>query len=52
MNEPVIIGLRPVSEDREDSPAQGSEAEQEEDKQDQVPYTHILHQDLVLYIHI
>jgi hypothetical protein len=36
MNEPVIIGLRPVSEDREDSPAQGSEAEQEDDKQDQV----------------
>ena len=36
MNEPVIIGLRPVSEDREDSPAQGSEAEQEEEKQDQV----------------
>ena len=36
MNEPVIIGLRPVSEDREDSPAQGSEGEQEEDKLDQV----------------
>jgi hypothetical protein len=36
MNEPVIIGLRPVSEDREDSPVLASQLDQEEDKQDQV----------------